>query len=425
MSDSSQPRPPQSTAPQPRSPQPRSPQSTAPQSTAPQSTAPQSTAPQPRSPQSGAGQPAPTVVVIGGGYAGTSTAKALDQFADVVLVEPKDDFVHNVASLRALADPSWLPRIYLPYSGLLARGRVIQDRAVKVDAGRVTLGSGEELHADYIVLATGSGYPFPAKSDLDSTAAAHEKVRAAHEAVSRAARVLIAGAGPVGIELAGEIVAAWPGKQVTLLDAAGDILGEQFRPELKAELRRQLADIGVRVLLASPLRHQPPADPGELRTFTVATTAGAEITADIWFRCYGVVPSSDYLAGELAAARLADGFIEVNPYLQVTGQDRVFALGDVASADRKMAGIAARQAQLVAGNIRALIAGERAGLASYQRSEPSIIVPIGPEGGAGQRAGSEDLLPAEYVAQAKGRDMMVERFAELLGVSGRDGGTHE
>jgi NADH dehydrogenase FAD-containing subunit len=137
------------------------------------------------------------------------------------------------------------------------------------------------------------------------------------------------------------------------------------------------------------------------------------------------VPSSDYLAGELAAARLADGFIEVNPYLQVTGQDRVFALGDVASADRKMAGIAARQAQLVAGNIRALIAGERAGLASYQRSEPSIIVPIGPEGGAGQRAGSEDLLPAEYVAQAKGRDMMVERFAELLGVSGRDGGTHE
>ena len=297
----------------------------------------------PEAAYSGSPSGRPAVVVIGGGYAGVSTAKALDELADVILVEPKDDFVHNVASLRALADPSWLPRIYLPYGGLLARGRVIQDRAVKVDAGLVTLGSGEEIHADYIVLASGSGYPFPAKSDVDSTAAAHEKVRAAHDAVSQAARVLIVGAGPVGIELAGEIIAAWPGKQVTLLDAADDILGVAFRPELKAELRRQLTDIGVRLLLASPLRQEPPAPPGELRTFTVTTTAGAGVTADIWFRCYGVMPASDYLAGELAAARRDDGFIDVNPYLQVAGQDRVFALGDVASADRKMAAAGGRQ----------------------------------------------------------------------------------
>jgi hypothetical protein len=32
-------------------------------------------------------------------------------------------------------------------------------------------------------------------------------------------------------------------------------------------------------------------------------------------------------------------------------------------------------------------------------------------------AGSEDLVPAETVAQLKGRDMMVGRFAELLGLS--------
>jgi hypothetical protein len=38
-------------------------------------------------------------------------------------------------------------------------------------------------------------------------------------------------------------------------------------------------------------------------------------------------------------------------------------------------------------------------------------------GGAGQRHGFEDLVPAETVAQLKGRDMMVDRFAELLGVT--------
>jgi NADH dehydrogenase FAD-containing subunit len=355
-------------------------------------------------------------VVVGGGYAGVNVARSLDDVADVVLVEPKDAFVHNVAALRALVDPSWLPRIYLPYDGLLAHGRVIHDRAAKVDSGRVTLASGEEIRADYIVLATGSAYPFPAKSDVDSTAAAHDRVRAAHAALSAAPRVLLLGAGPVGIELAGEIKAVWPDKQVILLDVADDVLGARFRPELKAELRRQLSDIGVDVLLASPLRQSPPAAPGELQTFTVVTESGRDVTADIWFRCYGVAPVSDYLAGDLAAARGADGFVEVTPYLQVAGQDRVFAVGDVATADHKMAGIATRQAQLVADNIRALIAGDGEPT-PYQPSAPSIIVPIGPRGGSGQRAGLEDLVDAEVVAQAKGRDMMVDRFVELLGVT--------
>jgi NADH dehydrogenase FAD-containing subunit len=364
----------------------------------------------------------PTVVVLGGGYAGIQVARPLDDLADVVLVEPKDDFVHNVAALRALVDPGWLERIYLPYTGLLGRGRVVRDRAVKADAGRVVLASGAELFPDYLVLATGSGYPFPAKhdlpgTDLTSTAAAHAKVRNTHAALAGASRVLLLGAGPVGIELAGEIKAVWPGKQVTLVDVAGDVLGERYRPDLKAELRRQLTDLGAGLLLGSPLRAAPPTAPGEPGTFTVTTQAGDEVTADIWFRCYGVTPASDYLAGGLAAARRPDGFVEVTPELRVAGQDRVFALGDVSAADQnKGAGAAGRQAPVVAGNIRALITGEGE-LARYQPPPASIIVPIGPDGGAGQRAGSEDLVPAETVAELKGRDMMVGRFAELLGLS--------
>ena len=359
----------------------------------------------------------PTVVVLGGGYAGIQVARPLDDVADVVLVEPKDDFMHNVAALRALVDPSWLKRIYLPYAGLLGRGRVIRDRAVKADAGRVVLASGAELSPDYLVLATGSGYPFPAKNNVPSTEAAHDQVRDTHAALAAAGRVLLLGAGPVGIELAGEIKAVWPRKQVTLVDVASDVLGERYRPDLKAELRRQLTDLGVELLLGSPLRAGPPTAPGELRTFVVTTQAGAEVTADIWFRCYGVVPASDYLAGGLADARRPDGFVEVTPELLVAGQNRVFALGDVSSADQnKGAGAASRQASVVASNIRALITGDGT-LARYQPPPAAIIVPIGPDGGAGQRADSADLVPAEVVAQLKGRDMMVQRFAELLGAS--------
>ena len=367
----------------------------------------------------------PAVVIIGGGYGGINVARQLDDVASVVLVEPKDAFVHNVAALRALVNPAWLPRIYLPYGGLLSHGRVAADRAVKVDAGRVVLASGEELPADYLVLATGSSYPFPAKSDVDRTADAHEKTLGTHAALAAAARVLLVGAGAVGIELAGEIKAVWPSKQVTLVNVAGDVLGGPFRADLKAELRRQLAALGVQVLLGSPLRAAPPTEPGELRTFTVVTQAGTGVTADIWFRCYGVLPVSDYLAGGLAAARGADGHIEVTPTLQVTGQDRVFALGDVSTADRKVAGAASRQAAIVAANIRALIeagpdataAGAGAPeLSRYEAAPPGIVVPIGPEGGSGQRPGSGELLPPEMVAQLKGRDMMVARYAEMLGV---------
>jgi NADH dehydrogenase FAD-containing subunit len=358
----------------------------------------------------------PTVAVIGGGYAGVHAAKALDDVADVVLVEPKDAFMHNVAALRALVDPSWLPRIYLPYDRLLANGRVVHDRAAKVDTGRVTLASGEQISADYIVLATGSVYPFPAKTGLDRAAASHDQVRAANAALSAAQRVLLLGAGPVGIELAGEIKSAWPGKHVTLLDVADDVLGARFRPDLKAELRRQLSDIGVELLLSSPLRESPPTAPGELRTFTVVTQAGAELTADIWFLCYGVVPASDYLVGDLASARRPDGFVEVTPDLRVVGQDRVFAVGDVSAADHKMASVAGRQAQLAAANIRVLITGD-GDLQTHQPSAPSIVVPIGPEGGSGQRADSDDLVAPEVVAALKGRDLMVGRFAELLGLT--------
>ena len=110
--------------------------------------------------------------------------------------------------------------------------------------------------------------------------------------------------------------------------------GERYRPDLKAELRRQLTGLGAGLLLGSPLEAEPPTPAGEPGTFTVTTPAGAEVTADIWFRCYGVTPASDYLAGGLAAARRPDGFVEVTPELLVAGQDQVFALGDVSAADQ-------------------------------------------------------------------------------------------
>lgn len=360
--------------------------------------------------------PRPTVVVIGGGYGGVNVAKALDADVDVVLVEPKDAFVHNVGALRALVEPAFLPKIFLPYDRLLAHGRVVRDRAVDVNADRVVLTSGESIAADYVVLATGSTYPFPAKSNAHDAADAIDNYRAAYGELTHANRVLLVGAGPVGIELAGEIMAKWPEKHVTLLDLADDVLGERFRADLRAELRTQLVDLGVELVLGEGLRELPPSAANELATFTVTTNAGRQITADIWFQCFGVTPVSDYLSGDLAGARRPDGFVTVGPALQLAGHDNVFAIGDVSTADAKMAGMAGRQAKLVAENILNMVNG-RDDLAAYEPFGTAIVVPIGPEGGSGQLPGQEELASREMVATVKGRDLMVDRYAEIFGLT--------
>src|SRR5882762_1897441 len=358
----------------------------------------------------------PTVVVVGGGYGGIAVAKALDETSDVVLVEPKDAFMHNIAALRALVDPSWLPRIFLPYDGLLTNGRVVRDRAAVVDPHRVVTASGQEISADYVVLATGSRYPFPAKTDLVDAHHAQEQVRQTHRALAQADRVLLVGAGPVGIELAGEIRHVWPEKSIVLLDVADEVLGGPYMPELQAELQRQLVEVRVELMLGSPWRQAPPTQPGELGTFTVTTEAGTDLRADIWFRSYGVVPNSDYIGDALVPARRSDGFIEVGPTLQVAGQTTVFAVGDISTADSKMAGFASRQAATVADNINALAQG-RADLTHYEPWGVAIAVPIGPTGGAGQFPGQDDVVGRETIAEMKGRELGVGRLSEFFGLA--------
>jgi NADH dehydrogenase FAD-containing subunit len=322
-----------------------------------------------------------TVVVAGGGYGGIVVARALDDVADVVLVEPRDAFVHNVAALRALVDPGWVDRIFLPY-----------DRAVRVDAGSVTLGSGQTIDADYIVLATGSAYPFPAKTEDDDSAGARARIRRAHDELARAGRVLLLGAGPVGLELAGEITAAWPGKSVTIIDPLSDILSGGSAPAgydsgFRAELRRQLRQHGVSLLLETSLPSLPPTAPGLAEPFTVTTLDGRQLEADIWFRCFGVTPRTGYLSEAIAPARLPDGHLAVTPELQLPGYDQVFAIGDLTATPEAKTAKAA--------------------------GPPGLVVPLGPHGGASYTA-DRGVLDAQTTSQIKGTHMMVDRFAQLL-----------
>lgn len=147
----------------------------------------------------------PEVVVVGGGYAGVAAARELDEWADVVLIEPRDRFVHNVGLLRALVSPDFAARLSFTYDSVLSNGRIVRDRVVRADPGSVELASGAVYEPEFLVLATGSAYPFPAKVDEDRTSDFLDHLAAAHVELRKASRPLLLGAGPVGIELAGEI----------------------------------------------------------------------------------------------------------------------------------------------------------------------------------------------------------------------------
>jgi NADH dehydrogenase FAD-containing subunit len=362
-----------------------------------------------------AGNVAPTVVVVGGGYGGITVAKALDDIGDVVLVEPRETFVHNVAALRAVVSPEWAQRLFIPYDGLLTRGRVRRDRAVRVSASAVELASGEVLAADYVVLATGSTVPFPAKVDVADRAGAADRLRAVGAELARAERVLLLGAGPVGLEFAGEIRAAWPRTAVTIVDPADDLLSGRFPDDFRRELRAQLDALGVRLLLGTSLRKLPSSSPGRFGSFTVATQSGIDIAADIWFACYGAAAVSDYLDPELAGARQANGQLAVDAQLRVRGQRTVFAVGDVTAVpEMKMGRLAQKHAEVVAANIRALIEG-RAEVVAYEPEPDAIVLPLGPTGGVSY-APDAGVLGAEVTAQIKAT-FFIEGYEQLLGAT--------
>ncbi len=359
------------------------------------------------------------VVVVGGGYAGAATARALDPIADVTLIEPKDKFVHAAGTLRAVVEENWEDNVFHSYEALLTRGRIIRDAARLVTPHKVHLSASEALDADYVVLATGTGYPFPAKFLETDAWVVQSRLARLRKTIENCHNVMLVGGGPVGLELAGELTSAFPDLGVTIVDSAPDILTTgDYLPELRGSIRTQLEDRGVRFVLGSPLGYLPPDDVGVYERFTVHTTAGEKIEADMWFRCYGNHQESGYLNAELAQARRADGTLTVTPTLQVEGFEHVFAIGDLTNIpESKRASAALDHAEVAAINLADLIAG-RAPSATYRPAPEMVVLPLGADGGASQVMddGVRSVLGAEETIRFKGLDLMTEPIREMLGL---------
>lgn len=359
------------------------------------------------------------VTVIGGGYGGIAIAKALDDVAEVTLVEQKDTFVNHTAALRAAVDREWAERIFLPYDNLLARGRVVHGTALGVRGTTVSVAGMGDIEADHLVLATGTAYPFPAKHLESSSIIAKARIERAHTNLEQAGRVLIAGAGEVGIELAGEITSAFPGIKVTMLEAAERILpAGDYKPEIREAISDQLVQRGVEIVTGDSLGFLPPIDVGVLSPFRVTTQGGRLLEADMWFRAYGSAAATGFLSEDYDEVRHYDGTIRVDEYLRVMDHPGVWAIGDITDVrESKRADAARAHARVVASNIADLIAG-REPSTTYTPGTERIILPLGPHGGASQilRDGVRIVVGPEETSRIKGEDLFLGFIRQELGV---------
>ena len=358
-----------------------------------------------------------TVVVVGGGYAGTMIAQELDGEADVKLIDPRDAFVNVSSSMRAVVRPAWARRPFFGYDTLLERGTIVRDAVTTVDSAGVTLASGVRIDADYIVLATGSSHTYPARPRelATSSADAALDLLATNAQLEGSDSVLILGAGPVGLELAGEIREAWPEKRITIVDRSAGIL-PGYLDEVRNDLERQLENLDIDLRLSTSLTSMPPVMDGVVSSFTVTTTQGDEINADIWFRTFGARLNTGYLVDGRLIAVTDRGAVPVDDHLNVTGYSNVYAVGDIADlTDSKMATWAQTQAPTVVANVRAQLRGEQPTSVYTPAMTARILLPLGTHQGIGQLPaadGSPTAAPLDVVIQRKGTDLFTARFAE-------------
>eukprot|EP00467_Chlorarachnion_reptans_P013189 CAMPEP_0114490508 /NCGR_PEP_ID=MMETSP0109-20121206/2481_1 /TAXON_ID=29199 /ORGANISM="Chlorarachnion reptans, Strain CCCM449" /LENGTH=432 /DNA_ID=CAMNT_0001667133 /DNA_START=161 /DNA_END=1459 /DNA_ORIENTATION=+ len=364
----------------------------------------------------------PVVLIIGGGFGGIEVAKLLDKDAafNVVIIDRKNYFLHNMALLRAAVVDKWEQKCVIPYSKLLKYGSVVQGEVVSIakDGKSVKVhGEEKEITCDYMVVGTGSSYAFPGKiAEVDSKKVApkYEELR---KVVAGATEITVIGGGAVGLELIGEIAHYAPEKKITLIHGGETLLN---RTELSAKMKeKSLAAVqkfpNVKVLLGqrvdfkelgNQLKESPASFVAGKREIT--TSKGEKVSTDLVFMCTGAKLNTAAFKENLPTNE--EGRIKVNEYLQIEGCDTAFAVGDCADYEPKFAYVAKFQAPTVNKNIRALEAKKK--LTKHKKSPALTLLSLGPKCGTSQLP--MGIVAGDFVTRTIKGDLFVKNtWADL------------
>ena len=297
-----------------------------------------------------------TVVVVGGSFGGLQVVKGLENEEDlnVILVDSREYYEYKPGVLALFCHPDRFGSLSGPIAErILGKKNANNNTTTTVNNGGGgersfilgTVTQVEENHLilehpstnttttlpfDYLVWATGLQYASPV-SPLDSHITLSQRQtdwRKVREKTT-GRKVLILGGGPVGCELAGELLTTDPTQEVVLVDAHSSLL--HLFPEGTIQyVEGWLKERGVEVVLGQRIRSW-----GER---SCVLMDGREIQADVVFTCFGGKPNTQPLgrsSSEVVRGCLNNrGFVETNGCLQVVGLPHIFAVGDVLAPRR-------------------------------------------------------------------------------------------
>lgn len=272
------------------------------------------------------------IVIIGAGFAARQLVKNIRKFnADIPITliasdsideYNKPDLSHVISQAQSADDLTKQTAQDFAQQYQLAIHPYTQITDINTDEKRIQSMQGEQWYYDKLILATGAKTYCPPISghELMLTLNSQQEYRAYETQIHHAKRILILGAGLIGTELAMDFSRA--GKEVILADISGQLLSSLIPADLSGRLQSSLTEIGVRLMLKSPLQSLTQTDNGILATFN----QHHQLTVDCVIAATGLTPNIEL--AHLAGLHTDRGII-VNEYLQSSDKD-IYALGDCA-----------------------------------------------------------------------------------------------
>jgi len=365
------------------------------------------------------------VVVVGGGFAGSTIAKTLSATLDktkynLILITSRPYFIHIVAGIRMnVTDEGHLENTALiPYDKLFLKGigshivgTVISIEEESPGHGVLVLKDGEKVEYDALVLATGSNWSGPLnfpESDADIRASIQDW----RKKYAGAKEIALVGGGAVGIEMAGEIRDTFPDKKVTIIHGGDLLLNDVYPVKFRKDIERRVRARNIDIILGDYVDSIP--EPG---TAGVTTRNGQSLsTVDLVVPTWGGKPNTKFVQSLGSDVLTPQGNVKVNPTLEVVGHSGIFAAGDIIDwKEQKQAGKAPTHAGVVAANVLSYLAGKPLAK-QYKGSFEGIVIPVGKNGGGGYFGILWGILLGNWVTRTlKGKHLFVSMSRGNLG----------
>ncbi|PYH83762.1 FAD/NAD(P)-binding domain-containing protein [Aspergillus uvarum CBS 121591] len=396
----------------------------------------------------------PTVLILGASVAGLPIAHALlknntstssRHKTKVILVNPSRDFFWMIAAPRILTKPAAFraeqylipiepgfaryPREEFEFVHGAATGVDFKAKTVSValsapsSEADSTAARTIEYGYDYLVLATGSTTPssiatttesrghavlYPFKPPPPSTSASPHSlgdlIATAQSSISKAKRIVIGGAGPIGLETAGELADLPHKPSITLISAAERVL-PGITEGASRSAATQLAQKGVYVITGRKVVSYSPEEG------VVTLDNGEKIETEVYIPTTGVLPNNSYLPEGVLDEK---GWVNVDEELRVLGTESVYAAGDITAYPTRLAQRAGEQAGIVAHNLVVEINGAAGGKRKrFAPGKAMMVVPLGSAGGTGELWFG--WVPFVWLVRlVKGRDFFISKAKSLV-----------